>query len=68
MIKRKKCFQLFLLFVLLAFCFACAAAENKPLESNSVSAKTDSGEKVAPNKIQKNLRIALCHLDVSQEP
>ena len=68
MIKRKKCFQLFLLFVLLAFCFACEAAENKPLESNSVSAKTDSGEKVAANKIQKNLRIALCHLDVSQGP
>ena len=68
MIKRKKCFQLFLLFVLLAFCFACEAAENKPLENNFVSAKTDSGEKVAANKIQKNLRIALCHLDVSQGP
>ena len=68
MIKRKKCFQLFLLFVLLAFCFACEAAENKPLENNFVSAKTDCGEKVSANKIQKNLRIALCHLDVSQGP
>ena len=68
MVKRKNCFLLFLLLALLSLCFAGETAENKLFEKNSMPVKVVTEETISNSTIQKNLRIALCHLDVSQGP